>query len=71
VLSRFANHHDASATVVIQSQVILFRSFFQALTQGMIDVHRMSPNDPIDHLAEYLMSCALTAASGAAESQTQ
>lgn len=43
-------------TAALNMRQFLMKQIIPVLTEGMIDVHRVGPTDPVDYLAEYIFA---------------
>ena len=45
---------ELEATSALNMRQFLMKQIIPVLTEGMIDVYRVGPTDPVDYLAEYI-----------------
>lgn len=47
---------ELESTSTLNMRQFLMKQIIPVLTEGMIDVYRVGPTDPVDHLAEYIFT---------------
>jgi len=47
---------ELESTSTLNMRQFLMKQIIPVLTEGMIDVYRVGPTDPVDYLAEYIFS---------------
>ena len=47
---------ELEACEALNMRQFLMKQIIPVLTEGMIDVHRVGPTDPVDYLADYIFA---------------